>query len=239
MQIYLYHKETGEFLQTVEAQKNPRRPTSFLIPANHTEKDVPPEVPDQVRVFQKKGQLTDHLSEDGEWVYKQDMRGQAAWDKDTGNQIKIEYLGELKEDHTLIPRPSINHVWDIDAWVDGRDFSDLTALAENQIRQYYDDLCEKRIGKRYPDFEKQTWTKQQQEATSWNVDNTAQTPFIDCILEIRSNITKGELVQDILLRAVAWEQITAQTLAEQYNKLNNLKICATNSEIDVLLLQLV
>jgi len=113
MKINAYRKNTGEFLFEIEAAENPRRKGSYLIPENHTEKPPLPEKEGYVIIFQKNGKVTEILSEDGEWVYKFDLRGQTAWVKDTSELIKIDYLGELKDEHTFVPCPGQqNFIWD-------------------------------------------------------------------------------------------------------------------------------
>jgi len=111
MKINAY-KKTGEFLFEIEAAKNRRREGSYLIPENYTEKTPLPVREGYAVIFQKNGKTTELLSEDGEWVYKLDLREQTAWVKDTGELIKINYLGELKDEHTFIPCLSQNFIWD-------------------------------------------------------------------------------------------------------------------------------
>jgi hypothetical protein len=115
MKIYQYDKQTFEFLKETIAVENPRRTGSYMIPANHTEKQVLPVLRGYSCIFKKNGKITEMLSEDGNWEYVLDERGKTVYDKDTKESIKIDYLGELKEEHTFEQPTSEFDIW-IDTW---------------------------------------------------------------------------------------------------------------------------
>ena len=49
--LYSYHPETGEFVETLQADKSPREPDVYLKPAFTTEIAPPPPTEGMARVF--------------------------------------------------------------------------------------------------------------------------------------------------------------------------------------------
>jgi hypothetical protein len=159
-----------------------------------------------------------------------DMRGRAAWKKDTGQGFFIDYAGDFKDEDALEAPSRPDNVWDYDqdCWIDGRDFSATLTAAEKRIQEHYADIHVKRIGKTYPVYEQQTWELQRSEAEQ----PTLPTPFIDIILAGRD---KEAFVADIQYRATRYDAITKEVLSQQYAKLNELKQCTSLAEIDSIL----
>lgn len=59
---------------------------------------------------------------------------------------------------------------------------------------------------KYPDFEKQTFELQKQEAKAWEADNTALTPGVD-ILAASRQVDRTVLLQKILIKVEVFEQL--------------------------------
>ena len=56
-----------------------------------------------------------------------------------------------------------------------------------------------------PESEKLTWTKQEDEARAWTIDNTANTPLLDAIVSARG-IDKATLVDKVIVKADLYAQ---------------------------------
>jgi len=72
----------------------------------------------------------------------------------------------------------------------------------NEINTAFESAM-KAITAEYPETEKLSWDKQEQEARAYLADNTAQTPLIDSIAEIRG-VDKDVLVEKIIEKADAY-----------------------------------
>ena len=77
------------------------------------------------------------------------------------------------------------------------------------------------IGKNYPQFERDTFAVQENEASAYIKDNEAPTPFIDNLCLSRG-IDKGSMVAKILANAEALKLTTAPILG-QYQKIVSTK----------------
>lgn len=90
MLIFLWNSETKEYLRTQEAQRNPKRPTDYLMPANSTTEQIPNIEENEVIVW------------GGEhWEVKPDFRGQYMVDSNMLPQL-VRNLGELPEGFVII-----------------------------------------------------------------------------------------------------------------------------------------
>ena len=77
------------------------------------------------------------------------------------------------------------------------------------------------IGKNYPQFERDTFTVQENEANAYTKDPTASTPFIDNLC-LNRGIDKGIMVANILANAEALKLATAPIIG-QYQKIVSTK----------------
>jgi hypothetical protein len=90
MLIYLWNTETREYLRNQEAQKNPKRPGEYLMPANATTEQIPDIKDNEVIVW------------GGEhWEVKPDFRGKYMVNADM-IPTQIRDYGELPEGFVLI-----------------------------------------------------------------------------------------------------------------------------------------
>lgn len=91
MLLYLYDKDSKEYTLTQEAQRNPKRPTEFLRPANSTTEQLPD--------YNKE---TETVVFEGHWVIKPDYRGQEALNLETLQFETIDYIGEVKKGYQIL-----------------------------------------------------------------------------------------------------------------------------------------
>lgn len=111
-----------------------------------------------------------------------------------------------KEDWVEIFRDSEGNITSPQGLVD-QIINDSIKNSLNDINTNY----EKEVAKLtygVPKSELLTWTKQEQEARSWAVDNTVSTPLLDEILAKRSTKfpTKQELVTKVITKADLYSQ---------------------------------
>ncbi|MDJ0685404.1 MAG: DUF4376 domain-containing protein [Alphaproteobacteria bacterium] len=83
--VYHYSPQTGELVGAGAAQKNPRRPGYYLLPANATPLAPPDPPPGHAAIFQ-----------DGAWSTVVDHRGETAYDAD-GLARFVDWLGPLPD----------------------------------------------------------------------------------------------------------------------------------------------
>ena len=107
---------------------------------------------------------------------------------------------------------------------------DLTATELEQLRQgdvyikgleFTTQFQIDNIGRSYPQFERDTFTVQENEANAYTKDPTASTPFIDNLC-LNRGIDKGIMVAKILANAEALKLATAPIIG-QYQKIVSTK----------------
>ena len=130
--------ENGIFIGMAEADLDVyARDGSYLIPAGCIDTE-PPEL--------RNGYAAKWVNT--EWQYLPDLRGQTAYNTETGEAITIEEIGELSAGLTLLARPDECHDWINGAWklnkdkAKAKEFSTLSAAVAGQ-RQHYADLLAK------------------------------------------------------------------------------------------------
>lgn len=88
----------------------------------------------------------------------------------------------------------------------------------DQIRAEYDETIAE-LEAMYYVKERETWPQQVAEAKAYAADNTADTPLIDAMLEVRVGDTKSGLVTKIITKYTAYCQVVGQALATMQTKL--------------------
>jgi hypothetical protein len=91
-ELYHFNGETGEFVGSSSARRDPMDEGNYLIPANAT--DAPVELIE--------GEAA--LYADGAWSHVEDMRGDTYWLPD-GTEITVDTLGHVKPDNALEAKP--------------------------------------------------------------------------------------------------------------------------------------
>jgi len=111
MQLYTYHKVTGEFLGALEANIDPLESQRaggpvYVTTVPHTTTERPP-VAEQgkVRVFKS-----------GSWSLVEDHRGKKAYATANGALLVVSALGPLSEAYTFKEYPGDGYYWDGENW---------------------------------------------------------------------------------------------------------------------------
>ena len=90
MLIFIWNSETKDYLRTQEAQRNPKRPTDYLMPANSTTEQIPNIGANEVIIW------------GGEhWKVEPDYRGQYMVDSNMYPEL-VQDFGELPEGYVII-----------------------------------------------------------------------------------------------------------------------------------------
>lgn len=106
--VYSYDEITKEYIGETVAHESPRRPGTYLIPANATEKTPPNTVEHQIAVF-------DVAAE--EWVIQADYRGVIYYDTRTQGQRAITEIGiEPDSSWTHVAPTDTDAIWSGRAW---------------------------------------------------------------------------------------------------------------------------
>lgn len=129
MKIYNYNKDTKEFTTSTNATANPLEDGKYLIPTNATTKEP---------IAPKGGFAVCFNEEKKEWEYQEDNRTKTAYDTATKQEIKISYLGALKDGFTF-DKPKEFDKWNGTAWE-----TDLKALKDKKLSDI-NNSCDKAI----------------------------------------------------------------------------------------------
>ena len=106
MKNFNYNSKTKEFISESEATKNPLEKGKFLIPANAT----------KIKPLVAKENYTICFNEKlNKWEYKEDNREKTAYSTIDKSQSNISYIGEVKNDFTLL-KPNENDLWNGTSW---------------------------------------------------------------------------------------------------------------------------
>jgi hypothetical protein len=110
MKVYNYNKETKEFTTQSIATANPLEKGKYLIPANATTKEPLPYKENFAVCFNETK---------NEWEYIEDNRNKTVYETSTKQELKIDYLGAIKAEHTLLV-PKEYDKWDdaTKSWVE-------------------------------------------------------------------------------------------------------------------------
>ena len=179
------YDENGIFTQTETCSPDPleseiKGEAVWLIPANATLIEPPAAVEKHVRVFKN-----------DVWELKEDNRGVKYWlpgDTWQTEPREMKDLGPLP-DGALLERPE-------------KPFSQLKIEKLNEINALYQQAIAT-LTPTYPDDERLTFDKQEQEARAWLADNSTPTPFVDALAAGRQ-MDKSELIGRIIAKADAF-----------------------------------
>lgn len=107
------------------------------------------------------------------------------------------------------------------------DLPELKATKLNEINTTYQQAIAT-LTPTYPDDERLTFEKQEQEARAWLADNAASTPFVDA-LAVGRKMNKAELVSRIIAKANAFA-IASGSLTGQRQRYEDLLDAAETPE---------
>ncbi|PHO10332.1 hypothetical protein CPG37_04600 [Malaciobacter canalis] len=129
MKIYNYNKETKEFTTQSTATSNPLE-KGYLIPANATTKEP---------LSPKDGFAVCFNEETKEWEYIENNRGKTVYETSTKQELKVDYLGAIKNEHTLL-KPTQFDKWDdvTKSWVEDKRAKNI--VENNNIQREIDSL---------------------------------------------------------------------------------------------------
>lgn len=188
MLVYKYDIKTGEYLNPVQLQKNPKHPDQYLLAPKSTLAWKPPKA--------SKNQAVVVNNSKDNWELVPDFRGKEYYLPDSSYH-KIEKLRETPPDDALDePPPPPLEI--------------LATQKLHSINSQADALLEP-ITSQYPRSEVLSWDKQEIEARRWqewsDTDQSEPEPpthYIDNILVTRTDVDKPELVRRIITKADAY-----------------------------------
>ena len=209
------YDENGIFTQTETCSPDPleseiKGEAVWLIPANATLIEPPAAVEKHVRVFKN-----------GAWTQVEDNRGTKYWlpgDTWQTEPRKMEELGPLP-DGALLERPE-------------KPFSQLKIEKLNEINALYQQAIAT-LTPTYPDDERLTFDKQEQEARAWLADNSTSTPFIDALAAGRQ-MDKAELVNRIIAKADAFALASGRLTGQRQRYEDLLDAAETAEEVEAI-----
>lgn len=110
MKVYHYTADEKEFYLEEEANLSPLEKDVYLIPANAT----------TIKPKATKSGFTQCFNVTSQkWEYVEDNREKTVYSKTTKGKIEVDYLGALKDEHTLL-EPKQFDKWDEDtqSWIE-------------------------------------------------------------------------------------------------------------------------
>lgn len=155
------------------------------------------------------------------WELKEDNRGVKYWLPGDDWQTEprdMKDLGPLP-DGAMLDRPE-------------KPFSQLKIEKLNEINTAYQQAIAT-LTPTYPDDERLTFDKQEQEARSWLVDNSTSTPFIDALAAGRQ-MDKAELVGRIIAKADAFAIASGLLTGQRQRYEDLLKDAKTAEDVAVI-----
>ncbi|MCG3675579.1 hypothetical protein [Aliarcobacter butzleri] len=133
MKAYSYTADTKEFYAVEEARLSPLEKGVYLIPANAT----------IIKPAATKSGFTQCFNIDKQkWEYVEDNRDKTAYSKTTKEELKIDYLGKIKDEHTLlVPKQFDKWSEDAQSWIEDealkKEYENQEKLKEiNSLKQY-------------------------------------------------------------------------------------------------------
>ena len=206
--------ENGIFMGMAEADLDVyARDGSYLMPAGCIDTE-PPEP--------RNGYAAKWVNT--EWQYLPDLRGQTAYNTETGEAVTIEQVGELPESLTLLPRPDECHDWINGAWKLNKDkaaeqaaqqlqtakdakLAEINATAQAFVEQ------NARLAE-YPQFEQSTWPEQQRESFAWEQNPETETPML-AIIAAKRGIDLDKLRAAALRKAKEFSTLSAAVAGQR------------------------
>ena len=189
MNIYNYHRVTGEFLSRSEAQPDPLDDKNFLVPAAAT-LIAPPEV------GIAEAAIYDEVADC--WSLVPDLRGKTFYFKASGQRIVIQDIGQTPEEGWTDQVPfDPDCVWVSDHWE--LPLPTLGDRKQDEIDRGYE-IGMQALLAGYTPSQLLTFDKQEAEARAYLADSGAVTPYLDAATEARE-ISKIELAGKIVAKA--------------------------------------
>lgn len=204
--VYLFDEFTGEYKGEYEAQRSPLEPDVYIAPVHST--DVQPLPFEQGKY---------NYFDGSQWTLKDDTRG--VWFKPDHTTVEVDSLTELIDatwSRTIPPKTiaelKLEKLLEVNA-----EFNQSMLPIVNGV----------------PDFERESWKKQEEEARTYQANNAATTPLLDSLAETRG-IAKTELVTRIITKADLFATVSGQLIGKRQkleDQINALPANATAADV--------
>lgn len=209
------YDENGIFTQTETCSPDPleseiKGEAVWLVPTNATLIEPPAAAEKHVRVFKN-----------GAWAQVEDNRGTKYWLPGDTWQTEPREMKDLDPlpDGALLERPE-------------KPFSQLKIEKLNEINAAYQQAIAT-LTPTYPDDERLTFDKQEQEARAWQADNSTSTPFVDALASGRQ-MDKAELVSRIIAKADAFALASGSLTGQRQRYEDLLDAAETAEEVEAI-----
>jgi Domain of unknown function (DUF4376) len=134
-EVFLYDKDTGEFIESYQAQLCPgSNDGTYITPIYHTEKKPPITVSGEIAVFVCSG-----LPSEGSWLVKPDYRGTLVFNQNDNSTQIISAIGNIPQDFALTPALSFQVAQtaeqvlkNIILWRDDARYADVTTTVNKK-----------------------------------------------------------------------------------------------------------
>lgn len=204
MKIYHFDQSTGEYLgeglaaiDPMETQRHYQntgvQEFKFLMPSGATVLVPPDHVDNHTRFF------------DGtDWRLEEDHRGKTIYHTLTREAAEITSIGAIPAGYTLLAPTTPFDQWSGNAWqTNGAQQLAQEKAAMKQVNISMAGQALAYIVNAYPEAERISWDKQEQEALRYQADSEAPTPMLTAIATARE-IPLPELVARVLANADAF-----------------------------------
>lgn len=236
MKVYSFSDTTREFIGESNAQIDPKETMrqyqetginalQFLVQGNAT-KIAPPET--------EEGQATIFVGQ--EWRIVEDHRGKTLYHTDTQEPLIIRELGPLPTNYTEQVPTSTYDDWDNTAEQWQTDTAQQLADAKEQkiaAINHAADLSLVGITKPYPESERLSWDKQEQEARAWLAASSTATPLIDAMISGRGT-DKTDQVNRIIQKADAFAAQSGLIFGKRQAYVDQLDAATTVAEVEAI-----
>lgn len=140
------------------------------------------------------------------------------------------------------PQPSPDHVWNTTTkrWDYIKPAALALADAKAAARQQINRLCAARLSAirdSYPTDEVTSWSKQEDEARSWNANNAAPTPLLSALASARG-VPFALLVSKVIEKADLFAAASGQLIGARQQAEDRIGAAATPADVEAIIAQL-
>lgn len=223
--IHYFDLSTHAYLGSEDAKRD-QFDECWIVPSNATL--ISPIIGDtgSVNIFDEVNQS---------WSLVPDFRGQEFYQKENGEKVVIEKVGEVPNSLTDKPRPNIWSVFDEkkNAWATDKvkeaEYLAALKVSKQQEAAAFAQLYIDTVTNDYaPTFERESYTLQAAEAAMWSKDKLAKTPILDGIAKTRG-VDPDSLKAKALGKSQQYQALCAavtgqrQALEDQINIAKNIE----------------
>lgn len=117
------------------------------------------------------------------------------------------------------------------------ELSDYKEYAIDKINVYYQDKIDS-LTEKYPDFTKDTFFKQAEEAKAWLADSSYETPFIDRVLQFYT-VGKSAYCNGVITKLTAYYAAVGKYVGLQMEAKDMINASTTRASIDAVIAQVI